>query len=63
MTAQGRMSAMNMGCPWRGPLVRAADASFTVGNRATALFLYSDVAASTVTGSFVSTRLLLLKVG
>lgn len=63
MTAQGRMSAMNMGCPWRGPLVWAADSGFTVGNRAAALFFYSDIAATISAGANQITRLLLLGVG
>ena len=45
-TAQKRMSAMNHGSPWRGPLVDATEASFTVGNRAAACWLYSGITVS-----------------
>jgi len=31
--------------PWRGPLVVAADAGFTQGNRQAALFLYAGILA------------------
>lgn len=38
---QRRMSAMNPGLPWRGPLVDAAEAGFTAGNRRAAMGAYS----------------------
>ena len=42
---QKRMSVMNLGCPWRGPLVDATEAGFTQGNRQAAAFMYSGIAA------------------
>jgi hypothetical protein len=45
-TAQKRMSAMNLMCPWRGPMVSAADVGFTAGNREAALFSYAGIGAS-----------------
>ena len=50
---QKRMSAMNLGCPWRGPLVDATEAGFTAGNRAAACWLYSGIAASAPRGNLV----------
>lgn len=44
-TAQKRMSAMHVGCPWRGPLVAAAEAGFSQGNRQAANLAYSGVLA------------------
>lgn len=44
-TMQKRMSAMNPGCPWRGPLVDAAESGFSSGNRQAANLSYSGVAA------------------
>lgn len=44
-TAQKRMSAMFIGCPWRGPLVAAAEVGTTQGNRQAAAFLYSGILA------------------
>ena len=45
---QKRMSAMNLGSPWRGPLVDATEAGFGQGNRAAACWLYSGIAATIV---------------
>lgn len=45
-STQKRMSAMNLGCPWRGPLVDATESSFSAGNRAAAVLMYSGVVAS-----------------
>ena len=45
---QKRMSAMNLSCPWRGPLVDATEAGFTAGNRAAAVFLYSGISIAAV---------------
>lgn len=45
-TRQKRMSAMNLACPWRGPLVNAPDPGFTQGNRQAADFMYSGILAS-----------------
>lgn len=42
---QKRMSAMNPGCPWRGPLVDATESGFSVGNRQAAAYLYSGIAS------------------
>jgi len=47
-TAQKRMSAINPRCPWRGPMVAAAEAGFSVGNRQAAAFMYSGIAADVV---------------
>ena len=44
-TAQKRMSAISPGQPWRGPMVAAAEAGFTQGNRQAAAFMYSGIAA------------------
>jgi hypothetical protein len=44
-TAQKRMSAINIGCPWRGPMIAAIEAGFDSGARAAAAFLYSGIAA------------------
>ena len=50
---QKRMSAMNVSCPWRGPLVDAPETGTTVGNRQAAAFLYSGIgAADAVPGPF-----------
>lgn len=40
-TAQKRMSAMHLTCPWRGPVVDAIEAGFDQGNRAAADGYYS----------------------
>lgn len=45
-TAQKRMSAVHHTAPWRGPLVAAAEAGFTQGNRQAAAYLYSGILAS-----------------
>jgi len=45
-TRQKRMSAMNVGSPWRGPMVDAAETGFEANNRAAALFLYSGLFAT-----------------
>lgn len=47
-SAQKRMSAMNLDSPWRGPLVDATESSFTAGNRAAAVWLYSGLTGSAV---------------
>ena len=44
-TAQKRASAMNPASPWRGPMVAAAEAGFTQGNRQAADFMYSGILA------------------
>ena len=44
-TRQKRMSAMNPGCPWRGPMVDATETAFSAGNRAAGAFMYSGVQA------------------
>lgn len=44
-TAQKRMSALHVGCPWRGPLVDATESGTTQGNRQAAAYLYSGIAA------------------
>ena len=48
-TAQKRMSAMNPASPWRGPMVAAAEAGFTQGNRQAADFMYSGILAGALT--------------
>ena len=45
-TQQKRMSALNPGCPWRGPLVDASESGITQGNRQAAAFMYSGILAS-----------------
>lgn len=40
-TAQKRMSAINPACPWRGPMVDAAESGFGAGNRGAAAYQYS----------------------
>ena len=45
-TKQKRMSALNLGKPWRGPLVDAPEAGFTQGNRQAADFFYSGILAA-----------------
>lgn len=45
-SAQKRMSAMNLACPWRGPMVDAAESGTTQGNRQAAAFMYSGIAAA-----------------
>lgn len=42
-TMQKRMSAMNHSSPWRGPMVDATEAGFSVGNRQAADYLYSGI--------------------
>ncbi len=44
-TAQKRASAMNPASPWRGPMVAAAEAGFTQGNRQAVDFMYSGILA------------------
>ena len=44
-TQQDRMSAMNVACPWRGPLVDATEAGFNVGNRQAGAFFYSGISS------------------
>lgn len=46
-TRQDRMSAMNLGCPWRGPLEDATEAGFSIGNRQAAAYLYSGISSAT----------------
>lgn len=48
-TMQKRMSAINHSSPWRGPLVDATEASFSSGNRAAAVWMYSGIAAASPT--------------
>lgn len=43
---QKRMSALAVGCPWRGPLVDAAESGTTQGNRQAAAFAYSGILAA-----------------
>ena len=50
---QKRMSAMNHGSPWRGPLVDATEVGFGVGNRAAACWLYSGIAVSAPRGNLL----------
>ena len=38
---QKRMAAINLACPWRGPLVVASEPGFQIDNRAAAAFMYS----------------------
>jgi hypothetical protein len=38
-----RMSAINSGCPWRGPMVDASAAGFFQDSRRAAVFLYSGL--------------------
>jgi hypothetical protein len=45
------MSAMHLACPWRGPLVAAAESGTTQGNRQAAAWLYSGILA----GALVAT--------
>ena len=45
-TRQDRMSAMNVGCPWRGPMEDATEAGFSVGNRQAADYFYSGISSS-----------------
>lgn len=45
-TLQKRMAAINVGCPWRGPLVDASETGTNTGNREAAVYLYSGIAAS-----------------
>lgn len=47
-TRQKRMSAIHHLCPWRGPMVDAAEAGFDVGHRQAALYIYSGIASGTV---------------
>ena len=44
---QKRMSALCLGCPWRGPLVDATESGFDQGNRQAAAFAYSGIVAAT----------------
>jgi hypothetical protein len=39
---QKRMSALQSGMPWRGPMVDAAIAGFTIGNRAAVCLLFAS---------------------
>lgn len=43
---QKRMSAMNLACPWRGPMVDATESGTTQGNRQAAAFMYSGILAT-----------------
>ncbi|HSG69802.1 MAG TPA: hypothetical protein VLA12_05275 [Planctomycetaceae bacterium] len=45
---QKRMSAMNLACPWRGPVVDATESGTTQGNRQAAAFYYSGILAGEV---------------
>lgn len=45
---QKRMSAMNLMCPWRGPMVDATESGTTQGNRQAAAYLYSGILAGVV---------------
>ena len=63
-SVQKRMSALNPSCPWRGPLVDAAEAGFTEGNRAAAAFMYSGlIVGGTVLVSMLSTEMAMIGVG
>lgn len=50
-TMQKRMSAMNHGSPWRGPLVDATEGGTTQGNRQAAAFMASSILAGAASGS------------
>lgn len=46
-TQQKRMSAINPSCPWRGGMVEAS-ASFPVGKRQAAAYLYSGISSGEI---------------
>jgi len=58
-TMQDRMSAMNLACPWRGPMVDATEAGFNIGNRQAADYMYSGI-SSGAAAAVVRRRLLLV---
>jgi hypothetical protein len=45
-TRQKRMSALHVGCVWRGVLVDATEPGFGQGNRQAAIYVYSGILAS-----------------
>jgi hypothetical protein len=47
-TAQKRMSAMHVSSPWRGAMVDAPEAGFSVGNRQAAAYMYSGIESGAV---------------
>ena len=55
-TRQDRMSAMNLGCPWRGPLEDATEAGFSVGNRQAADYFYSGISSGGAPPSVATVR-------
>ena len=55
-TRQKRMSAINVGSPWRGTMVDEAETGFNVGNRAAAAYFYAGLDFS-VTPASTRTKL------
>jgi len=58
---QKRMSAINHACPWRGPLVDALEAGFSIGNRQAADYFYSGIESDApILGATPEEQLLLM---